>query len=425
MGKLWAMIVKDIYLTFTDRVALLFNIAAPLAISLIVGVAFGGLGGSSDISIPAITVIVVNEDQGAELPTGDMLNLGQQLADFLISPPDETLQKLLNARAGDDWEAARALVEAEDSKVTAAVYIPADFSAKASVQQKGLNMELGQGEIQLYHKSAWAISSSVIESILAGWANRISTGSITTQVGIEQIVQQMGVQSVAAIQELVGNLEEAYSAQPIALEVQDAGGKRQEVSVISIIAPSMAIFFLSFGMTLGAGELLTERQNWTLQRMFITPTPRAVILGGKMAAVYLSGVMQLFILLVITSLIGASWGGNWSAVVLLVLAVVAAATGVGAFIASLVDKPQQLGVYGVAILMVMGVLSGSFTNTRFLGDYQILSMLTPNWWGIEGFTTLAQGGGLPDILTHLVVLLLMGVVFFTIGVWRFRRKLDF
>ncbi|MCZ7543629.1 MAG: ABC transporter permease [Anaerolineae bacterium] len=105
---------------------------------------------------------------------------------------------------------------------------------------------------------------------------------------------------------------------------------------------------------------------------------------------------------------------------LLILASVTGATGLGVLIASLVKEPEQLSSYGVAVLMVMGVLGGTFFfgSTDFLGSARFLSMLTINYWGKEGFTTLVFGGGLSDIALNLAVLLLMGVVFFVIGVWR-------
>ncbi|MBN1286681.1 MAG: ABC transporter permease [Anaerolineae bacterium] len=422
MRKLLATIWKDLYLNYTDRMALMLNLAAPFLISLVIGMAFGGMG-VGDISISEINVIVVNEDQGSSLPDGGALNLGDQLVEFFVAPPSEELDNLLAAQEGDDWAAARALVEDGESGVVAAVRIPADFSQQVTPQ--GMAMTLGQGTVELYHKIDAPISSTVVESILTGWANRIATGSITTKVGIEKTVERLGVRSMGVITELTGSLEEAYTASPITLETQDAGGARQTINPISVVAPGLAILFLTIGLTFAAGQLITEKQQWTLQRMIATPTPRVMILAGKMAATFLSGVLQMAILLVATAFVGANWGKDYLAIVLLTLAAVWAATGLGALFASLVTKPEQLGVYGSGVMMVLGALAGTFTSTGFLGDAQFLSQLTLNWWGIEGFTALALGDGLVDIAPHLLVLTLMGAVYFVIGVWRFNRRLEF
>ena len=66
MRKVWTIAWKELYVRFTDRSLLLIMIAIPLAISTVVGLAFGGLGGS-DINISDIPVALVNHDQGNNL----------------------------------------------------------------------------------------------------------------------------------------------------------------------------------------------------------------------------------------------------------------------------------------------------------------------------------------------------------------------
>jgi ABC-2 type transport system permease protein len=54
--------------------------------------------------------------------------------------------------------------------------------------------------------------------------------------------------------------------------------------------------------------------------------------------------------------------------------------------------------------------------------FQALSKITPNAWGLEGFTTLALGGGLVDILVPVVALLVMGATLFTAAVLIINRR---
>ncbi len=421
MRKLLSMIWKDIYISYTDRMALVFMFAAPFGISLIIGLAFGNMG-SNDIAVEHISVLMVNQDQGVELPTGDTLNLGDQMTEFFIAPPSPTLEQFLAAREVKDEAQARHMIESGEA--VAMILIPEDFSAQTNSQADST----GQSTVLLYYSRFAPVSYRVVESILTEWLNRVSTGTITANVGIAALSERLeGLQVPVAIGNLTNALleGEAYTATPITIREESAEGKKRDFDLISVIAPSMAIFFLTFNVTMGAGELLTEQKQGTLQRMIASPTPRAMILAGKMAAVYLIGVSQLVILLVATSVLGANWGSNVLPIAMLVMTAVFAAVGLGALIASLVKEPQQLGTYGTGILMVMGVLSGSFTQTNFLGNAKFLSQMTLNWWGIEGFAALAGGGGLSAIAPHLLVLTLMGTVYFAIGVWRFSRRLEF
>jgi ABC-2 type transport system permease protein len=56
------------------------------------------------------------------------------------------------------------------------------------------------------------------------------------------------------------------------------------------------------------------------------------------------------------------------------------------------------------------------------GWFQIVTRITPNRWGLDGFTTLAMGGRLGDILGPVIALLVMGVVLFTIAALLINRR---
>jgi ABC-type multidrug transport system permease subunit len=49
------------------------------------------------------------------------------------------------------------------------------------------------------------------------------------------------------------------------------------------------------------------------------------------------------------------------------------------------------------------------------------SLITPNAWGMDGFQTLALGGGLTDILNPISGLLIMGAFLFLVSVFLFNR----
>jgi ABC-2 type transport system permease protein len=50
------------------------------------------------------------------------------------------------------------------------------------------------------------------------------------------------------------------------------------------------------------------------------------------------------------------------------------------------------------------------------GWFRLASRITPNAWGLDGFTTLALGGRLTDILPVVAALLIMGLVLFGVAV---------
>jgi len=178
----------------------------------------------------------------------------------------------------------------------------------------------------------------------------------------------------------------------------------------------MALMFLMFTASSGGRTLLTERNQGTLPRLLVSPTSNAQVLAGKVVGIYLTGAAQMLILIgASTLLFQLSWGDPL-AVLVLVLAAVAGAVGWGILITALVKTPGQVSAFGSAVMLIFGILGGSFTSLENMPDwFVLLSKITPNAWGIDGFSTLALGGRMADIGTPVLALLGMGVVLFTIA----------
>jgi ABC-type multidrug transport system permease subunit len=52
----------------------------------------------------------------------------------------------------------------------------------------------------------------------------------------------------------------------------------------------------------------------------------------------------------------------------------------------------------------------------------MVGKITPNAWAMDGFTTLARGGDLADVMPDIAALLVMGAVLLAISVALFGRK---
>jgi ABC-2 type transport system permease protein len=131
----------------------------------------------------------------------------------------------------------------------------------------------------------------------------------------------------------------------------------------------------------------------------------------------------MLILVVGTSMMfGVQWGDS-TAVQALVLAAVFAAVGWGMLITAVAHTPSQVSMLGTAVMLTFGILGGTFINIDAMPIwFGYVTKITPNAWGIDGFTTLTLGGGLHDIQTPLLALLVMGLILFAIAVILFNRR---
>jgi ABC-2 type transport system permease protein len=147
------------------------------------------------------------------------------------------------------------------------------------------------------------------------------------------------------------------------------------------------------------------------------------VLGGKVVGIFFTGVAQVGILILASAIFfGVRWGDP-AGVAVLILATVYGAAGWGMLITAMARTPAQVGSIGSAIMLIFGILGGSFINLDQMHPIvQALSKITPNAWGLDGFTTLALGGTLADLAVPITALLIMGTVLFGISVVLFNRK---
>src|SRR6185436_14048763 len=178
-----------------------------------------------------------------------------------------------------------------------------------------------------------------------------------------------------------------------------------------------------YTVSYGGRSILAERSQGTLPRMLVSPTNTSQILSGKVLGIFFTGVAQVGILILASSMFfGVKWG-DISGVIALILATVFGATGWGMLITALARTPAQIGSIGSALMLIFGILGGSFIQLENMPPLiQTLSKITPNAWGLDGFTTLALGGTLPNLREPITALFIMGTVLFGIAVVLFSRN---
>jgi ABC-2 type transport system permease protein len=419
---------KDICIRVADRSAFIFLLLTPFVLTLILGAAFGGLGGGSS-GPSAIPVAIVNLDDG---------ELGAALVDVFAS---EDLSDLFDTQVKTTAAEARSAVDGEN--FAAAVIIPSGFtdavmpSGFEPAQMMGM---LSGGEFQfdttnvaIYTNPTWSISANIVKAVVEAFAWQVSSGVVGGYISVEQLLASGKLQP-AGIMAYVQAMTERLQAQGedgfqplIALRQETVSGEEAGSDtdwVIAYYAPSMAIMFLSFGVTFGARTILEEKRTGTLGRLLTTPTSAMSILGGKLSSTFVVGLLQFGVLLGASSaLFDLDWGTPL-AVAALSLALVAAMTSLGVALAGLVRSEEQVNTWGVAVLLVFSAVSGNFVpRIGFPTWLKTLGLFTPNAWALEGFTKLGTGGGLSDIRAELVALAVMAVVLFVGGVFGFRRRM--
>lgn len=418
MKKVLLIGFKDLKLAFRDPAALIMMLAAPFVMAAVLGFITGRFGSSTSSGVSQIEVVVANQDGG---------ELGKALADLLGS---DQLGDLIKATTVSDPKEARRLVDGD--KAAAAVIIPAGFTS--SILPEGIPPGSGNpaapavAQIELYANPTRQINYGVVRAIVDEFLARVEIGRVGGEVTVTQLIANQLIRPEQAL-EIGVQLGKAQAVSTpaggaaIRLNKTAASSTTNEFDLLAYLAPGFAMIFLMFTMTYGGRSILVERNQGTLPRLLASPTSMAQVLGGKVLGIYLTGVAQMLILVGSdTLLFGLDWGDPFGLVVL-ILAIVFGATAWGMLIATLSRTPGQASSIGTAIMLIFGLLGGSFISLESMpAAIRLLSKITPNAWGLDGFVTLSLGGSLIDLGAPLLGLAVMGIVLFLAAVLLFNRQ---
>ena len=414
MKKLFLIGIKDLKLMFRDRAALTFMLLAPFLLTIGMGFVTGRFsGGASGLS--NIPVIVVNLDKQ---------DLGDALEDLFSS---EDLTDLMEPIASSDPEAARRSID--DNQASAAVIIPEGFT-ESIIPAEGtmLDPNYVQPEpvkIEVYTNPSSPTSAGVVKAIVDEFISRVEEGrtsGMTSIVGLMSngLLNPLNVENEAS--ELFQHVDESESS-AITLRKNTKGADAVDFDMLSYFAPGMALMFLMYTVSYGGRSILAERSQGTLPRLMISPTHTTQVLGGKVLGIFFMGVAQVGILILASTLFFQVKWGDPLGVIVLILAAVFGASGWGMLITAFARTPAQVGSTGSAIMLIFGIMGGSFINLEQMPAFiQTFSKITPNAWGLDGFTTLALGGTLKNLTEPITALLIMGTVLFAIAVVLFNRN---
>jgi ABC-2 type transport system permease protein len=316
-----------------------------------------------------------------------------------------------------------------DDKAAAAVIIPAGFT-RSIVPADGTAFDQNYVEpepvkIEVYANPSRPTSAGVVKAVVDEFISRVEEGrtsGITSLMGLASsgLINPQNMEG--EVRQLFENVEQTESA-VITLKTNKEGAQAVEFDVLEYMAPGMALMFLMYTVSYGGRSILAERSQGTLPRLLVSPVSAPQVLGGKVLGIFLMGVAQVGILILASSIFfGVKWGDPLG-LAALILAAVFGATSWGTLITAFSRTPGQVANVGSAVMLIFGLLGGSFVNLNQMpAAIQAFSRITPNAWGLDGFTTLALGGTLTNLMEPITALLIMGVVLFGIAVFLFNRN---
>ncbi len=405
---------KEIRLIAADRGGLAMLILLPI----LLGSLFAGLNIMANTSDESpdilLEVSLVNEDPGV---------FGGEVAKSIESIDELNVESLDSIN-----EAEQLVIEGE---VAAAIIIPADFSEKIDTYTPT--------EIEVIVDPAQPEAASIVTGIMNQVVAEVTIwGEI--QYGVRTIMEESGLLVEASPEEqraieaqnmgvIMTQLNELRRNPAIAVISENLEGVKVEGGIglfLTYLFPAFTVMFIFFIVGTESASLLQEKEAGTLRRMLAAPLPRWTVIAGKMLAYGLLVCLQVVILFTIGYvLFDITLGQSPLALITITVLVAFVAVSLGMLVAAFARSSKQADSVGTVLAFVLAGIGGAFPLWppifRSAGFIGILAKFTPHAHALEGYySVMAENASFSQILPQLGFLLVMGLVFFLIAVWRFR-----
>lgn len=180
------------------------------------------------------------------------------------------------------------------------------------------------------------------------------------------------------------------------------------------------LFFSMYTMVFSIGTILNDKQYKTWERMLVSPASKSSILGGTMTVSYLTGAVQMGVLILCGKyLLKIDWGNSMAGVLLVSAAFVFATTSLGLMLSSFIKTQGQLGTIAPIVLTSTSMIGGCMWPLEIVNNKALLFLaeLTPQKWAMQGIESIASMGmGFKAAILPTIVLLGMGIIYFAVGV---------
>jgi ABC-2 type transport system permease protein len=397
MRKIWAIIWKDTLVRFISPVEWLFFLILPVVFTLIIG---SSSGPSSDTRVKLFVVDEANSPLSAALTE----QLGKSTSVRVVPAARE-----------------KALADFDQRKVAAVLILPADFDLSA-VQQN-------RAEIQIYQQPN-SIDAMIAQQAVQAVLSRVSSAVDIANTSLSEakkitsfptfnLEQAFFDQSLASAQKLINEAPvrlietKAQTKDPIQYDPRTNSSVGQMITWVFIPLVGLSAMFAY------------ERQKGTLRRLLTTPTRKATYLGGTIIGQVLTALVQLIILILFGIFVmKLNWGNSPLAIATMLIPFTLMAAALGTMLGTMVKTEGQANGLSIMIGMVMAMMSGCWYPIElFPQAVRLASKILPLNWAMQGMLDITlRGQGFAGVWPEALVLLGFALVFFIIGIWRFKYE---
>lgn len=398
LKQILAIAWKDAINRFSSKSELLFFLILPVVFTFLLA------GGTASANLDNRIRLVVVDQAGSSLARRVIAELQASTA---IRPEVKAL--------------AEAEREFDERRASALLVIPASFTTESLLARQAaleLRQQPNNMNAVVSERAVWTAIRRV--SSAAGAAQiSVSEAERLSPFASPQEQQAYFDQSLEMAQQLLEAAPERVAVVQGATQDQIEYDPRANSSAGQLIT---WVFIPLLGIS---GLFAYERSQGTLRRLLVTPASRATFLLGTISGQVTVALAQMLLLVSFGIFVmRLDWASEPAGLAVILISFALAAAALGATLGAFIKTEGQANGLSIMLGMVMALLGGCWYPLEMFPEFVRTAVkVLPTTWAMQGMLDLVlRGGGLADVLPEAGVLLGFALVFFAIGVARFRYE---
>ncbi len=403
MRRISLILKKDFQRRLKSPWGILILLSIPIIMTAIFGAVFSPASDGS--SLPKIKLLIVDLDK-------------EFAAKILISAFDAPeLKDMFQISMVEEVVGEKSM---QKGKASAMAIIP-----------KGFTRDLFDGKtiaLDLVKNPSERFLPSIVEEFLNTMAVGVSAFIQVFDEEIDGIEELLDTPvETLAVAELVPHLEKSKEKivtlkqvlSPLLIKLKKEQKEKEkkedepDFNIFSYFLPGLSFMFLLFIVEIFLREILTEKEDGTLRRMWFSPIEPHQYILAKLLSGWLMGLCTLILIILIGMVFfGIDWG---SYLYLLPFAAVTLFSTAGFFgmLSSFFKNKNQAGAFTSPIILIFAAVGGSFLPVEQLPPmFQTVSRFTLNYWFLSGVNMIKEN--IFPILPF-IVLLASGLLFVAVS----------
>lgn len=421
MRRMLDIAINDLRVLFKDPGIWINLVIIPIVISVAVGYANGA--GNSGTPTNVILIVDVRDVDSSTDSARFLQTVRDANANLILCPMDQNEDDI--CQLGEDQFSPELARQRLENKVSLALLeIPFGF---------GTSIDQGQAVNLIYGSNESATAPSYILQSVQAAATQFGGAQVASQVGMQiaDSVEFLQFEDEADRQAFADNIrqnaESIWATNPVSVVLVQGTASEGSTSTggggFSQSIPGIAAMYIMFAVLPLTSAFILERKNWTLQRLAMMPISRSQIMGGKLLARFVLGIIQYGILMGFGVLVlGASFGNAPLALLVVAVAYTICVTALALALTTFTTSDAQARGITLFLTLVLAPLGGAWWSLEIVPSLmRTIGHISPIAWFMDGHQqVIFYGGELGTVLIPVVVLLVMAAILFLVGVFRFR-----